>query len=701
MKKYIYSLMAIAALAAVSCVPDPVDPVTPEEKYDETTLFSVNPTSVVSEEGADSLVLTVLSEVPFEVIVANTDTSWVKYLDTVADTTNANLSYISFAVAAQKDVEDEARAAKITFKNTVKNEILNTRMSTLTIAQEAAEGLSVSITQPGAVDFRGALAADNDILYVYFKSNVDIEPVIADKDTNDVIYLGKAYDSNAKKDFFAFEVTPNASYDIRIDTLGVKRVNAADTTRNRVLDGKFIYISTNPADGLMLIIDGEDYLVSNTVSVPAAGADVVMQFMATCPVKPYFGNGAKLAYAFNADSTAISFTVPANDKDVADKYKVMFTNADSLSTKALLRDPYTGEAVALNIIGLAALTGFDLKEEASFEIEYTKSCQLTPVFTPAGAAEGREIEWSSSDETLLTVEDGLVTAVGVGTATITAKVEDFTVTRDITVPWAISISETEAAVRIGKTHALSVSFVPELLASSKTIVWTSSDESVATVSASGVVTGVAEGDAVITATVDKKSVECAIRVAPYLSLFAEDFSAFDDEGWSFFDADGDGYQWDYKLFSSGASYMVSNSYDDNVGALTPDNWIFTPVIQLEENENFLYFLVQAADLNYPNEKFALYITDVAPTADNISSLEPIYVNTLSKSAYWDEHLFAIPEEFNGKEVYVGLRHYDCTDMYMLILLDLELYYGNPAVSAPSKASVNRNASKVTLPASRK
>ena len=77
----------------------------------------------------------------------------------------------------------------------------------------------------------------------------------------------------------------------------------------------------------------------------------------------------------------------------------------------------------------------------------------------------------------------------------------------------ISITE-EATIFVGKTYAVAAEISPEN-ATNKTVTWTSSDETVATV-ADGVVTAVAEGTATITATTVDGSFEanCAVTVIP-------------------------------------------------------------------------------------------------------------------------------------------------------------------------------------------
>ncbi|MBR1990988.1 MAG: choice-of-anchor J domain-containing protein [Bacteroidales bacterium] len=57
-------------------------------------------------------------------------------------------------------------------------------------------------------------------------------------------------------------------------------------------------------------------------------------------------------------------------------------------------------------------------------------------------------------------------------------------------------------------------------------------------------------------------------------------------GWITLDQDGDGYTWDAETplnaftTHTGASCIASASYINNVGALTPDNWLITPALAI-------------------------------------------------------------------------------------------------------------------------
>lgn len=130
---------------------------------------------------------------------------------------------------------------------------------------------------------------------------------------------------------------------------------------------------------------------------------------------------------------------------------------------------------------------------------------LTASVAPAEAT-NKNVTWTSSNTSVATVENGVVTAVGVGSATITVTTTDgsFTATCTITVnPTAVTgvtLNKPSVNLGVGDTEALEATIAPTN-ATNKTVTWTSDNTSVATVNAAtGLVTGVAVGSATITAT---------------------------------------------------------------------------------------------------------------------------------------------------------------------------------------------------------
>ncbi len=129
-------------------------------------------------------------------------------------------------------------------------------------------------------------------------------------------------------------------------------------------------------------------------------------------------------------------------------------------------------------------------------------------------ATGKTVVWTSSNTGVATVADGVITALKVGSATITAKAGDKSATCAVTVE-ATSVSDvtvdpTQVTLKVGQTATLSATVSPDN-ATDKTVVWTSSNTEVATV-ADGGITALEVGSATITAKAGDKSATCAVTV---------------------------------------------------------------------------------------------------------------------------------------------------------------------------------------------
>jgi uncharacterized protein YjdB len=161
--------------------------------------------------------------------------------------------------------------------------------------------------------------------------------------------------------------------------------------------------------------------------------------------------------------------------------------------------------------------------QLSADVTEGETLQLTATVLPEEATD-KSVAWSSSDEAVATVDqNGLVTAVGAGTATVTATTMDgsnlsasCTVTIEPTVVLATSIAmnQTSADVTEGETLQLTATVLPED-ATDKSVAWSSSDETVATVDQDGLVAAVVAGTATITATTvdgSELSASCVVTV---------------------------------------------------------------------------------------------------------------------------------------------------------------------------------------------
>src|SRR5207253_1403744 len=160
---------------------------------------------------------------------------------------------------------------------------------------------------------------------------------------------------------------------------------------------------------------------------------------------------------------------------------------------------------------------------ATASVQAGQTVQLTATPKDAGGAplSGRTVTWSSSTPAVATVSSsGLVSGVTPGSATITATSEGKSGTSSVTVtnvPVAtVEVTPPSASVQAGQTVQLTGT--PRDAGgnplSGRTVTWSSSNTAVATVSNSGLVSGVTPGSATITATSEGKSGTSAITVTP-------------------------------------------------------------------------------------------------------------------------------------------------------------------------------------------
>ncbi|MBQ1281682.1 MAG: Ig-like domain-containing protein [Oscillospiraceae bacterium] len=137
-------------------------------------------------------------------------------------------------------------------------------------------------------------------------------------------------------------------------------------------------------------------------------------------------------------------------------------------------------------------------------------------------ADDAEITWSTDNETILSVDEtGLITALGTGTTNVYAEVNGTTLecivrlrlggTEGVAI--TVSLNATDISMfYVGETFKIEVEYAqgePEGVVHE----WTSSDESVCTVDADGIVTAVANGVSYISTTADGVNLKCIIRVS--------------------------------------------------------------------------------------------------------------------------------------------------------------------------------------------
>lgn len=185
--------------------------------------------------------------------------------------------------------------------------------------------------------------------------------------------------------------------------------------------------------------------------------------------------------------------------------------------------------------------------------------------------------------------------------------------------------------------------------------------------------------------------------------FSFNFSDGTLNGWRSLDADGDGYGWynsaeklgpgygykdDYCVLShSFYSYFTDNGNQFNF-PLTPDNYLVTEKKYAITESSQLSFMVCALDPNFPEEHYGVAITmaDDAAAEDFITiweeTIESNDPDLETPQTDWVLRTIDL-SKYAGEEIYIAIRHFNCTDQYMINIDDISLTTGE-------KSSRNEN-----------
>ena len=151
-----------------------------------------------------------------------------------------------------------------------------------------------------------------------------------------------------------------------------------------------------------------------------------------------------------------------------------------------------------------------------------ETAQLT--CTAEGLAPGAQVFWRSQNSRILTVKDGVLTPVTGGTTQVIAGWHQYRDTCEVSVVVPLEkvvLNLEEKELKIGKTLKLKAAPDPGDSTDPWEVAWSSSDPTVASVDANGIVTGLKEGDANIIATVGSVKGVCKVMVREKISAIVE------------------------------------------------------------------------------------------------------------------------------------------------------------------------------------
>ena len=294
--------------------------------------------------------------------------------------------------------------------------------------------------------------------------------------------------------------TPDSTYSVKIEKVeGKKRIMR--------VDGKPKYIWTTA-----------------TSFEPGNTYRLTVRFSSNYWEGYSYENSMNFAYSTRpsgaVDAPAVDVTFKINGKTTTID---LYTSGDDISDWA----PDDGNANEMLVqteveIPKVAVSGITLNN-STLSLTTGQNFTLQAMLSPSNAT-NKEVTWESSDAGVAAVsKDGVVTAKKAGKATIVAKAADesgkyascvVTVTEAKKEVTGVTLNKSSLNLGVGGSEVLSATVLPAD-AINKQVTWLSSTPSVATVSQSGVVTGVKEGTtqiSVITADGSKTAI-CSVIVS--------------------------------------------------------------------------------------------------------------------------------------------------------------------------------------------
>lgn len=294
-------------------------------------------------------------------------------------------------------------------------------------------------------------------------------------------------------------------YTVPANTSGEFTVNITECDLAK--DFSTVYVMNHGSASATLTIASAPVAVSsitlneNTLALTVGGSETL-----TATVLPDDATNKNVTWESSDSRVA---TVDENGKVTAVKQ-----GTATITVKSVSNDTVTDTCEVTVTDQTYPVTGVTLTpDKATLNVGETQ--ELTAVIAPSNAT-NKNVTWVSSDISVATVENGVVTAVGKGTATITVTTEDggYTATCEVTVKLpvsAVTLNETSTALVVGNTKQLTATVAPAN-ADDSTVTWKSGNTNVATVDQTGKVTAVGVGTTTITATAGGKSATCTVTV---------------------------------------------------------------------------------------------------------------------------------------------------------------------------------------------
>ncbi|MBD3921360.1 Ig-like domain-containing protein [Paenibacillus sp. PR3] len=274
-----------------------------------------------------------------------------------------------------------------------------------------------------------------------------------------------------------------------------------DTSVATVVNGVVTAVGDGTAHITATTVDG-GYTATSSVTVTTPVMDVTLD-QSTLNLFVGGADETLVATVNPLDATDSSVTWSSDDVNVATVVNGVVTPV-GVGTANITVTTTDGGFTATSVVTVTKLaTGVALDQPTMHLYKGGATGTLTATVNPLDATD-KSVTWSSDDTNVATVVNGVVTAVGDGTAHITVETVDggYTATSTVTVTTpvtGVTLDQSTLNLFVGGADETLVATVNPLDATDSSVTWSSDDANVATV-ANGVVTPVGVGTATITVT---------------------------------------------------------------------------------------------------------------------------------------------------------------------------------------------------------
>jgi hypothetical protein len=160
---------------------------------------------------------------------------------------------------------------------------------------------------------------------------------------------------------------------------------------------------------------------------------------------------------------------------------------------------------------------------------------------------------------------------------------------------------------------------------------------------------------------------------------------------------GTAHDWSSFGHNSSSGFMMSESYISATssggtayGAVTPDNYLISPQVQLGGS---ISFYAGARNTEYCAEQFSVMVSSTNNTSTDSFTTVATYVLSLSAAGYTSDPYVIDLSAYSGQG-YVAIRHWGCTDQWVLCIDDITIVEGESGTNPTNPTTTDLLAANV-------